>query len=402
MVRKYYTFFANRFSLQPDSAHEIHDVLCANAAANLGYATVLTYPDKRRGAFNPLTWLSPFQPQLPEKTFAEFYGVQEQLKIARMPLPWLVNQAGGKWTNISTLVCKYYLPVHLRPVTQIVHTRDWNFAKAAVKLEIPVIFEHHYFQNKQFESEIVNSPFFQVAITQSKLTRQSFIEQGMPPEKAIALHNGFEQLFLNRQPEEAEAWRQVLLKDGRQHLVVYSGALYRFKGVDLLIDVAKELPEVQFVLTGGTETQVEAYQQQAADKQVENITFLGWILPRERLVSLFQAADVLAHPHCSGKEADFTNPVKFFQYIASGTPIVVTEIPPLLEFQHPNLAMSWCEPDCPIAFAQCLEAALDRYPRKVEGYTENIAFGQQFSWENRIAKIISYVDDSLKPLVIQL
>ncbi|HEY9644601.1 MAG TPA: glycosyltransferase, partial [Coleofasciculaceae cyanobacterium] len=260
-----------------------------------------------------------------------------------------------------------------------------------------VIFELHYFQNKRFESEIVQSPFFQVAITQSALTRASLIEQGMPPEKAVALHNGFEQSFLNRQPQAAEAWRQQLLKHRRQHLVVYSGALYRFKGVDLLIDVAKQLPEIQFVVTGGTETQVQAYRQQAQDKQVDNIEFLGWILPRERLVSLFQAADVLAHPHCSGREADFTNPVKFFQYIASGTPIAVTEISPLMEFKQPGLAMGWCEPDNPIALAQCLKGVLTRYPRKTEGYAENIKFGKQFSWENRITKILDYVDPALQP-----
>ncbi|HEY9641244.1 MAG TPA: hypothetical protein V6C57_12225, partial [Coleofasciculaceae cyanobacterium] len=138
MKNRYYTFFAKQFSLQPDSAHEIHDVLCANAAANLGYATVLTYPDKQQGAFNPFTWMAPFRPQPSESSFTEFYGVEEKLRVAPLPLPWLIKPTGGKWTNMSTLVCKYYLPVHIRPVTQIVHTRDWNFAKAAVQFKIPV------------------------------------------------------------------------------------------------------------------------------------------------------------------------------------------------------------------------------------------------------------------------
>lgn len=401
-MKKHYLFFSNHLSLKPDTAHEIHDVLCANAAANLGYSAVLTYPDQTLGRYNPIAWMAPFKLQKPDRAFAEFYDTQEHLNIAPLPMPWLSDRTSGKLTNSSTIVCKYYLPIHILPTIKLVHTRNWNFAKAAIKNKIPVIYEAHYYQETPFEKEIVSSPLFQVAITQSKLTQENLVRCGMPAEKAIALHNGFERSFLIRQPQEAESWRRELLKDGRNQLVVYSGALYRFKGVDLLIEVAKELPEIQFVVTGGTDFQVDAYRELSQQKGVENITFLGWILPRQRLVSLFQAADVLAHPHCSGKEADFTNPVKFFQYIASGTPIVATTIVPLLEFKLPHLAMDWCEPDDPIQFSDCLQSALKRYPRKIEGYAENIEFGQQFSWENRIEKILSYVDEKMRPTTINL
>ena len=399
-MKKHYLFFSNHLSLKPDTAHEIHDVLCANAAANIGYSAVLTYPDQTLGKYNPIAWIAPFKLQKPDRTFTEFYDTQEHLKIAPLPLPWLSDRTSGKFTNSSTIVCKYYLPIHILSKTRLVHTRNWNFAKAAIKNKIPVIYESHYYQETPFEKEIVSSPLFQVAITQSKLTQENLVRCGMPVEKAIALHNGFERSFLIRQPQEAENWRRELLKNGRSQLVVYSGALYKFKGVDLLIEVAKELPEIQFVVTGGTESQVIAYQELSQQKGVDNITFLGWILPRQRLVSLFQAADILAHPHCSGKEADFTNPVKFFQYIASGTPIVSTTIAPLLEFKLPQLAMDWCEPDDPKQFSDCLRSALKRYPRKIEGYTENIEFGQQFSWENRIEKILSYVDEQMRPAIV--
>ncbi len=401
-MKKHYLFFSNHLSLKPDTAHEIHDVLCANAAANLGYSSVLTYPDQALGKFNPIAWATPFKLQKPDQRFTEFYDTQDYLKIAPLPMPWLSDRSSSKFTNSSTIVCKYYLPVHISPKTKLVHTRNWNFAKAAVKHEIPVIFESHYYQEAPFEKEIVSSPWFQVAITQSVLTRENLVRCGMPPEKAVALHNGFERSFLMRQPQEAETWRQELLKDGRNQLVVYSGALYKFKGVDLLIEVAKKLPEVQFVVTGGTESQVDAYRELSRQKGIANITFLGWILPRRRLVSLFQAAEVLAHPHCSGKEADFTNPVKFFQYVASGTPIVATTIAPLLEFKLPHLAIDWCEPDDSMQFSDCLKFALKRYPRKIEGYAENIEFGKQFSWENRIQKILCYVDEKMQPMPINL
>lgn len=395
-----YIFYTGELSLQPDTAHEIHDVLCANAAANLGYSSVLAYPDKKNHSVNLLSLINPYQPRKPDREFIEFYDVQEKLKIAPLPMPWPIDKIGGKFTNSSTVVSKYYLPVHILPNTKIIHTRDWNFVKAAVKNKIPTIYERHYFQDQKFEPEIVSSPYFKIAITQSEPIRESLIQYGMPPEKVVWLHNGFNQTFLVRQPQEAETWRQKLLLNGCKHLVVYSGALYPFKGIDVLIDAAKELPEIQFVITGGTEAQVQAYEQLAREKQVENVKFLGWILPRERLVSLFQAADILAHPHCSGKSANFTNPVKFFQYMAAGTPIVVTEIPPLMEFKASPLVASWCTPDKPHEFAKSIQYALEAYPRKIEGYGATIDFAQQFSWENRITKILSYVEKDLRPPII--
>lgn len=396
-IKSKYVFYSNNLSLTPDTAHEIHDVLCANASANAGYSSVLLYPEPQNTSVSFLDLFHPFQPKKPDNKFVEFYDVQENLEIAPLPMPWPINRVGGKYTQPITVVTKFYLPIYISPHTQLVHTRDWNFVKAAIKNQIPTIYERHYFQEKPFEPEIVNSPFFQIAITQSELIRESLIKYGMPPEKVVWLNNGFEQSFLLRQPESAQVWRKELLTDERQHLVVYSGALYPFKGVDVLIDAAKELPHIQFAITGGTEEQVQAYQKLSRDKQVENIKFLGWILPRQRLVSLFQAADILAHPHCSGKAANFTNPVKFFQYMASGTPVVATEIPPLMIFKDSPLVGGWCEPDNSHKLAECIQNVLVKYPRKLEGYTTSIDFARQFSWENRATKILSYVDESFRP-----
>ena len=388
---KYYIVYSRKISQQPNSAHEIHDVQCANAAANLGYPAVLVYPNDGNISLNPWEWIMPFQPKKPDHNFVEFYNTQEKLQVAQLPIPWLIPRIKQRWANASSLVNKYYLPIHIFPYTKAVHTRDWNCVKTSIKYGIPTIYEKHYYQKDKFEPEIVNSPFLKVAISQSEPIRKSLVEGGMPSEKAIWLHNGFGQCFLVRQPQEVEQWRRELLQDDRQHLVVYSGALYRFKGIDMLIDVAKRLPHIQFAITGGKEEQVVAYRQQAKDKQVENINFLGWILPRSRLVSLLQTADVLAHPHCAGEAANITNPVKFFQYMASGTPIVATEIPPLIPFKSSPMIAAWCEPDNPNAFAQCIEQTLKTYPRKIEGYSESIEFARKFTWEERATKIMSYV-----------
>lgn len=397
-MTKNYIFFT-RNVLPQAQAHLVQVAHSANAAANLGYPTILIYLRQQQESLNPLELFSPFRPKPPEEKLAKFYNLQEKLKVAALPMPWPIDRIGGKLTNSSTVISKYYFPLYILPHTKIVHTRDWNFVKAAIKNGVPAIYEHHHHEQKQFEPEIVRHPLFQIAVTVADTVLESMIESGMPKEKAIKLHNGFNQIFLLRQPEAALAWRKQLLANGRQHLVVYSGALSKFKGVDLLIDVAKQLPEIQFAIAGGNESQVQSYQHLAREKQTENVTFLGY-LPQNELASLLQAADILAHPHCAGKEASFTSPLKLFDYMASGTPIVATEILPLMEFKTSKAVAAWCEPDNPIQFAQCLQQVLQTHPRKIEGYADNMDFVQQFSCENRISKILSYVEESKRPIPV--
>ncbi|MEG4213775.1 glycosyltransferase family 4 protein [Microcoleus sp. Pol14C6] len=399
-MSKYYVFFTRNILPQPNVASLVQVAHSANATANLGYPAVLVYLRKGWGALNPVDLLFPFQPRKPDDKLANIYNIQDKLKVADLPMPWPIDLWDSKWTSSSTIVSKYYLPIHLLKSTKIVHTRDWNFVKAAVKNGIPAIYEQHHHENKQFESETVRNPLFQISVTVADTVRDSMILNGMPPEKVITLHNGFNHLFLARQTEAAQNWRQQLLEDDRQHLAVYAGGLYPFKGVDMLVDVAKELPLVQFAIAGGDSSQVTAYQQLAKSQQVNNIKFLGY-LPQNQLASLLQAADVLTHPHCLTEAATFTSPLKFFDYMASGTPIVATEIASLMEFKSGNIAATWCEPDNPHQFAESIRDCLTKYPRKSEGYAETMDFVKQFSWENRIQRILSYVDRQVRYSIIQ-
>lgn len=398
MSNKNYIFFI-REELPKPEAHLVQSTNAANAAANIGYSTVLVYPNKGQSALNPINLIHPFNPQPTPESLIKYYNLHEKLKVATLPMPFPIDYIKNKFTSSNTIVCKYYFPFHIRRTTKLVHSRDWNFIKAAIQNGVAAVYEHHHHENKKFEPEIVNNPLFQISITVADTIRETMIENGMPPEKVIKLHNGFNRLFMERQPEKANQWRQKLLQQGREKLVVYAGALRQFKGIDILIDVAKTMPDIQFACAGGNESEVNHYQQLSQDKQVNNINFLGYIL-HDNLASLLQAADVLAHPHCLGQAATFTSPLKLFDYFASGTPIVSTEIPSIMEFKQTKAMAAWCEPDSPQAFAESLKKVLQSHPRKIEGYSDTIDFVQQFSWEKRAEIILSHVDKSHHPDII--
>ncbi len=396
-MKKHYIYFIKEELPKPE-AHLVQSTNAANAAANLGYSTVLVYPCKGKEALNPINLINPFRPRKTPEKLIKYYNLQEKLKVSPLPMPFPIDYIKTKFTNSNTIASKYYFPFHILSTTKIVHSRDWNFIEAAVKNGVPAIYEHHHHENKPFAQEIVNNPLFQIAVTVADTVRESMIANGMPPEKVIKLHNGYNRLFMERHPEAATEWRKKLLQNGREKLVVYSGALQQFKGIDILVDVAQQLPQVQFVCAGGKEKQVKHYQQIAKDKQVDNITFLGFILQQE-LASLLQAADILAHPHCSGKAATFTSPLKLFDYFASGTPIVSTRIPSLKDFENTSSISAWCEPDSSTEFTASVTRILETHPRKIAGYSDSIEFVKQYSWENRAEKILSYVDESFRPQI---
>ena len=67
MSLKYYVVYSAKISLEADSAHEIHDVMCANAVANLDRSTVLAYPDWRQRSSNFSNFFHPFNCREPEQ-----------------------------------------------------------------------------------------------------------------------------------------------------------------------------------------------------------------------------------------------------------------------------------------------------------------------------------------------
>lgn len=392
--RQHYVFFIRDVLPQP-LAHIVQMMHLANAAANLGHSAVLVYLDKSLKAWNPLNLISPFQPRKPDPNLANYYHIESNLRVAPLAMPWPIDRVNGKLLNSSTIACKYYLPFHLLRHTKMVHSRDWNFIKAAVTNGIPAIYERDHYENKRYEPEIVNNPLFKMTVTVADTIKTDLIKNGMPPQKIIKLHNAFNRLFFTRHTQEALQWRRKLLINGHKHIVVYSGALYPFKGIDLLLKVAQKMPQVLFAFAGGPDEQIQAYRDKLRDQDITNVNLLGY-LPHKDLASLLQAADVLVYPHLAGEAANITSPMKIFDYIAAGKPIVATTITPLQEFQSSPLVAGWCEPNDPVAFIQSLQQVLSTYPQWSEEHINDTDLVQQFSWENRILQTLNCVEEPLR------
>ena len=109
-------------------------------------------------------------------------------------------------------------------------------------------------------------------------------------------------------------------------IVLYTGTFESYQGIDLLFAAARHVlssrPDVRFVLAGGRPEQIEAARQQAHAARVgEAVVFAGQ-RPAEEIPAFLDAASVLVSPRSTGTNT----PLKIYQYLRSGRPIVATRL----------------------------------------------------------------------------
>ena len=121
---------------------------------------------------------------------------------------------------------------------------------------------------------------------------------------------------------------------GAAPTVVYAGHLYPWKGVETLLDALHLLPGVQATVIGGHpgEPDLKRLQDRAAQLGVgDRVRFTGLVEP-PRVASLLGEADVLVLPNVQTTiSAAYTSPLKLFEYMAAGRPIVASDLPALRE-----------------------------------------------------------------------
>jgi glycosyltransferase involved in cell wall biosynthesis len=118
--------------------------------------------------------------------------------------------------------------------------------------------------------------------------------------------------------------------------VGYIGSMYPGRGVDLVIRLAAKMPAHRFELVGGSEDELARLR---GEVRSANVTFHGF-LPPAKLPALTRELDVLLMPyphagvHGPTRRLDtarYCSPMKMFEYMASGVPIVASDLPVLGE-----------------------------------------------------------------------
>ncbi len=109
-------------------------------------------------------------------------------------------------------------------------------------------------------------------------------------------------------------------------MVLYTGTFEHYQGLDLLFDampaVVAARPVVRFVLMGGEPAQVDAARARVAAQDIGAAVLFTGQRPAGDVPAYLDAADVLVSPRSTGTNT----PLKLYQYLRSGRPIVATRL----------------------------------------------------------------------------
>ena len=109
-------------------------------------------------------------------------------------------------------------------------------------------------------------------------------------------------------------------------VVLYTGTFEAYQGLDLLFDSARHVigarPDARFVLAGGRPEQIAAARERARAAGINGAVIFAGQRPAEEIPAFLDAADVLVSPRSSGTNT----PLKIYQYLRSGRPIVATRL----------------------------------------------------------------------------
>ena len=156
------------------------------------------------------------------------------------------------------------------------------------------------------------------------------------------------------------------------------------------------MPRVNFLWVGGTPELVEFWRSKLTDAKMTNVTMTGFV-KHERIALYQAAADVLLMPYSrsieasSGQDiAEVINPMKMFEYMASGRAIVSADLPSIREVLNEGNAV-FCEPADVGKWKSAIESLLADESRRHQLGSQARKDVERLTWVKREEKVMEKV-----------
>ena len=275
----------------------------------------------------------------------------------------------------------------------IVYARCPHSLYWASKYNKPFIYEAHDLPNGRLRHTLEKSLFLRRNFTKlvviSDALRKDYLKnfEELSPAKVVVAHDG-----ANVPPEAwASSFCTPSYRLGSGLEVGYLGSVYPGKGVEGVLALAKKKPFDNFHVVGGTSEELVTWRSQAPN----NVNFHGRIEPsktysklREFDVLLLSAQRKIAASG-GGDIARYTSPLKMFEYMAAGRPIIASSIDVLKEVLQHRKNSLLVAPDDTAGWSEALEEL-----RVDKALSRNIAknalddLTNKYTWKARAEKVL--------------
>ncbi len=229
------------------------------------------------------------------------------------------------------------------------------------------------------------SKFGKKIVAISNGLKDFYVSKGVLPQKIIVAHDGvdFEQfdIYINKEKVKEDLGIKSDLP-----VVLYIGALGLWKGVETLLEASAFIfGKAQVVIIGGEEKQIILL-----CKKYPGVLFLGPRPYRELPINQ-KIADILVIPNTAKDKisTSYTSPLKMFAHMASGVPIVVSDLPSIREVLNEDNSY-FAEPDSPKSFADVIKKVLSD-PARAQKSAKALDDARMHTWSMRASSIINSI-----------
>jgi len=313
-----------------------------------------------------------------------YYGVQPVFKITKLPCLDLIKlgKIGFFIQTITFLIsARIYL---LFRNYDILYTRE---ALTGLFFRNFVL-EVHYFPEK---ITLFHKAIWQRAkrfIVLTIFIKNNFIGAGISSDKILVAADGVDLEKFDIVLSKEDARRKLNLPYNKK-IVVYTGHLYVWKGVNVLLETARNLQNILFIFIGGTKQDVKKFQQKAGD--LDNVMIAGH-RPHQEISYWLKAADVLVLPNSAKEKISqfYTSPMKLFEYMASGQPIVASDLPSIREILNESNAVL-VESDNSSRLVEGIIKILKNPDFSAKISKQAYLDVQNYTWQKRAKKILEFI-----------
>lgn len=364
-------------AIPSETANSVHVMKMCSAFAGHGVAVELAVPGQA-GSGAGVEAVDPYR----------YYDVANVFPIVRFgKLPLLKPS--------YSFAVKIFMALRsgrLRP--DLVYSRDLLGGCAALLAGFSLVLEVHHPLRESgrlhgwlFERIARHRRFVRLVVITHALKEWHLRHTSVPADKILVAPDGAD-------PREGSAAASpvAVANDGR-YRVAYVGSLYEGKGVEVVVPLARLLPEIDFHLLGGSGGLLQSWQGRTRGEA--NLFFHGYC-PPAGIAPFLAAMDVLLVPNqrtvrsVGGSEIGrWTSPLKLFEYMAAGKPIVASDLEVLREILVHEHNCLLCPPEDVDAWKQALERL--QADRQLAGRIAANARAELFdkyTWEKRAVMLL--------------
>ena len=372
--------------------------------------------------------------KLPYRGFTnafDYYGVKDSFEIIRIPiLDWRMEDISGRsrvrtflitWSFVLYSLIFVFIRMLRRGRPQFIYIRGLPIAFVFSLLRpvfgVPVIFETQEFSRLTAATsdgdimygrtkspdqvkriEIVEDFVFihiDGIVVGTNLLREAIASTGIPKKKIFVLPDGFDRARFNVGLDKRQLRKKLNLPKNDK-LVAYAGNLFRWKGVETMIEALLHIPSksVKMLIVGGLEWEphLRRLKDLASDLRVRDRTlFVGYVLPSQ-VPYYLGSADLLVIPTLDTIMGKHSMPTKIFEDMATGRPILASDLQAHRQILKNNQTGLFFKPNNPEDLAcKIREILRDKDLAKKMGQEAYRQSGK-YIWEKRAERIGILVD----------